>query len=338
MHIKQIFWFGVLVAISACAPIPIDSKGYQPSLVEQVLAKKSTSGQLTAQPTAQPATQSFNNQSSENYTAKSKILPSTTDEPSYEAAEAEIIKPRTAAASPDQYLDKMTEQLSAPDPNNSGDNSGNIDNALLNSNTYTTQVSTETVESSSEFSTVTDNTPVEAENIKPALLTTIEKKNSDNEIHRQSTERFFTINEPNVSIINLTGKPLTKLIQKSTFNNDQVNQSLSHHLIQSQLFQLKTNPTDESSYLSKLRSLDQKKSSGPAQPNGDLILEAKLIINQTNDPLIVGATLNLSLFDSDTGDAIADTRTYSALSNNESNLNNLISEAVKELSNELNNH
>ena len=345
MLLKRMYWLGTLGVISACAPIPSDSIGYKPSFFEQVLAKKSTTN---PSPTPAPApalslqdasaqdaseVQSSKKESlkKDSFIKKDSVnrtdLSASSEDSSTNESEVEIISPRTTEQDSDQYLDTLAQQLSETASNKNISS----DTEELNASRYTSKQGEQLISAE-------DNNQIESETIRPALLATIEIENAASEPQTEPNNLLFTINAPNVNIINLTGKQLTKLVQASTFNNDQLNKALSLQLDQAPMFQLKTNASPNKSYLSRLQSIGKKKPSPTAQAESALLLEAKLIINHTDDPLTIGTTLSLMAFENATGEAIAETRTYQIISTNENNLDGLVAEAVEELSAEINNH
>lgn len=327
MHVKQMLGLGVIVvAGSACAPVPTDSKSYQPSLIEQVLAKKPSTGQPINPPSAQrpttspPSAPQAITPSPTQRPAKANLFSRLMNKSSDEPTAAKVIKPQLTPQPSDQLLDKMIGQSSA---------------MQMESNPA--------VENDAAMISTKDKPAVATETTKPTLLTTRDQENIVRKSQQPSTELLFTINTPSVNLINLTGKSLSQLIKTDVFNKDQLDQSLSNQLYQTQIFQPKTNNNQTTGYFSKLRSLGQKKSPAAApantnQADGDLFLETKLILNKTNDPRAIGATLHFMVSESVTGDAIADSRTYAVLTDHQNDLNNLLSTAVDALLLELTNN
>jgi hypothetical protein len=207
------------------------------------------------------------------------------------------------SASADESMDELAEKLSTP------------------------------IEEAPSKNAISAATPSKA--AAPALL--VHQAASNDPVAPQDTNNsehlLFNINEPKINIVNLTGKPLTTLVDVDTFNNEQLNQSLAQQLEQNASFQLASNSKSKSSFTAKLQPWSKQASAKPAQTNGELSIEARLIINEADQA--IGVTLNLEAFDGNTGDAIANTRTYQTFSNNKQAINELIRQAAAELATEV---
>ncbi len=319
MRVTQKYWFAVLGACSACAcaPLPTNHPDYKQSFIEHVLSKKESRTIAPTQTSSAASTQPSVADPIDSHL--------TTSNPT---AEKSPITQPTSHPYSDQHNNTLANKLPPP-----------MINEVTNNDTKTLDSidSINASESTQPFS-ANEMTGIETDTTKPSLL--VHNRNSKNNLGltSESNALLFNINAPIINIVNLTGKPLIKLVRESTFNNEELNQLLTQKLEQSAIFQLNSSAPQKSSFATKLQSWGKQKSKTNTPAEADLSIEAKLIINQTEDSLAVGVTLNLQVFDSATGDSIANTRTYKVMTQNESSMANLITEAVADVSAEVSSH